>query len=204
MNRKEFIDSTILKFEDDIFSELKEFFINQGYISFSFYSNNSISKELFAEKLLDYFEKVEINTSKSFDKLIEKYISNLDSVIGNRIAKEHKPSKKNPVHILPRARKYYNKAIAIKKDITSQSLIDYSRIMLCLYAEIIKTNGKEITEINYASECLNIKYITEAMKKEQNSLIKSPKFSLKDSYNDDYCAFVLLTVMYYYIKNKEC
>lgn len=203
MNRKEFIDSTILKFEDDIFSELKEFFINQDYISFSFYSLNSISKELFAEKLLDYFEKVEINTSKTFDKLIEKYISNLDSVIGNRIAKEHKPSKKNPVHILPRARKYYNKAISMKKDVTFQSLIDYSRIMMCLYTEIIKTNDKEITEINYASECLSIKDITEAMKKEQNSLIKSSKFSLKDSYNDDFCTFVLMTVMYYYIKNKE-
>ncbi len=203
MNRKEFIDSTILKFEDDIFSELKEFFINQDYISFSFYSLNSISKELFAEKLLDYLEKVEINTSKPFDKLIEKYISNLDSVIGNRIAKEHKPGKKKPIHILPRARKYYNKAIAMKKDVTFQVLIDYSRIMMCLYTEIIKANDKEITEINYASECLNIKDITEAMKKEQNSLIKSSKFSLKDSYNDDFCTFVLMTVMYYYIKNKE-
>ena len=203
MDRKEFIENTILNFEDEIFSELKEFFINEDYISFSFYTLNSISKELFAEKLLDYFEKVEIQTSKSFDKLIEKYMANLDSIVCGKIAKEHKPTKKNPEHILPRARKYYNKAISIKKDNSIQSLIDYSRIMMCLYAKIIKTDDKEITEINYASECLNIKDITEAMKKEQNSLIKSSKFNLKDSYEDDFCTFVLVTIMYYYIKNKE-
>ena len=29
------------------------------------------------------------------------------------------------------------------------------------------------------------------------------EFNLKDSYEDDFCTFVLVTIMYYYIKNKE-
>ena len=203
MERKEFIENTILKFEDDIFSELKEFIINQGYISFSFYSLNSISRELFAEKLLDYFEKVEINTSKNFDKLIEKYISNIDSIVSGKIAKEQKANKKNPVHYVPRARKYYNKAASLKKNVTMQSLVDYSRIMMCLYIEIINTEEKEISDINYASECLNLKDIIDAMKKEQNPLIKSSKFNLKDSYGDDFYTLIMITIIYFHIKNKE-
>lgn len=203
MERKEFIENTVLKFEDDIFSELKEFIINQSYINFSFYSLNSISRELFAEKLLDYFEKVEINTSKTFDKLIEKYISNIDSIVSGRIAKEQKANKKNPVHYIPRARKYYNKAASLKKNVTMQSLIDYSRIMMCLYTEIINTEEKEISEINFASECLKIKDIIDAMKKEQNPLIKSSKFNLKDSYGDDFYTLIMITIIYFHVKNKE-
>lgn len=203
MERKEFIENTILKFEDDIFSELKEFIINQGYISFSFYSLNSISRELFAEKLLDYFEKVEINTSKNFDKLLEKYISNIDSIVSGKIAKEQKANKKNPVHYIPRARKYYNKAASLKKNVTMQSLVDYSRIMMCLYTEIINTEEKEISDINYASECLNLKDIIDAMKKEQNPLIKSSKFNLKDSYGDDFYTLIMITIIYFHVKNKE-
>jgi hypothetical protein len=203
MERKEFIENTVLKFEDDIFSELKEFTINQGYINFSFYSLNSISRELFAEKLLDYFEKVEINTSKNFDKLLEKYISNIDSIVSGKIAKEQKANKKNPVHYIPRARKYYNKAASLKKNVTMQSLVDYSRIMMCLYTEIINTEEKEISDINYASECLNLKDIIDAMKKEQNPLIKSSKFNLKDSYGDDFYTLIMITIIYFHIKNKE-
>lgn len=203
MERKEFIENTVLKFEDDIFSELKEFIINQGYINFSFYSLNSISRELFAEKLLDYFEKVEINTSKNFDKLLEKYISNIDSIVSGKIAKEQKANKKNPVHYIPRARKYYNKAASLKKNVTMQSLVDYSRIMMCLYTEIINTEEKEISDINYASECLNLKDIIDAMKKEQNPLIKSSKFNLKDSYDDDFYTLIMITIIYFHVKNKE-
>ncbi len=203
MNAKEFVANTILKFDDDIFARMREFFVNNGYISFAFCSLDSVSKEQFADKLCDYFEKVEIRNSKTFDKLIDKFITGLDFVIGFRVAKEQKPSKKNPVHFIPRARKYYDKACEIKKTRCHQSLVDYSRIMMCLYAEIIKTNGKEITEINYASECLNLESIVESMKAEQNRFQKTPKFNLKESLNEDTCSFVLLAVLYFYIKNNE-
>ena len=63
--------------------------------------------------------------------------------------------------------------------------------------------GKEITEINYASECLNLDSIVESMKAEQNRLQKTPKFNLKESLNEDTCSFVLLAVLYFYIKNNE-
>ncbi len=202
MNRKEFVEYTLFKFEDDLFFELKELFIKRELISFNFYSFDFITKELFAEKLLDYFEKVEINTSKSFEKLLEAYASNLDSVISGKVAKEHKPNKKNPVHILPRARRYYDKAISMKKIGDMQSLVDFSRIMMCLYMEIMSKNGEEIDEINYAFECLDINKIIDSLQKEQNNLLKLQKFNLKNPYGDDFFTFVLVTIVYYHIKNN--
>ena len=127
----------------------------------------SVSKEIFAEKLYDYFEKVEINTSKSFDKLIDKYMSNIDSLVSGKVAKAHRANKKNPHPIVPRARKYYEKADERRKEKTLENLVDFSRIMMCLYTAIIKNDKKEITDMNYSSDCLYIETIVDAMENEQ-------------------------------------
>lgn len=202
MDKKELIKNTLLNFEEDLFSEIKEFFAAKDYISFSFCSMSSVSKEIFAEKLYDYFEKVEINTSKSFDKLIDKYMSNIDSIVSGKVAKAHRANKKNPHPIVPRARKYYEKADERRKEKTLENLVDFSRIMMCLYTAIIKNDKKEITDMNYSSDCLYIETIVDAMKNEQAVLGKSAKFNLKDFYDDDDFTFILLSLIYFYIKNN--
>ncbi len=202
MEKKEFIKKTILNFEEDLFSDVKDRFATKDYITFSFCSMNFVSREIFSEKLYDYFEKVEINTSKSFDKLLEKYMSNMDSLVSGKIAKAQKANKKNPNPIVPRARKYYDKADERRKEKSFDNLIDFSRIMMCLYTAIIKNDKKEITDMNYSSDCLDIETIVDAMEKEQAVIGKAAKFNLKDFYDDDDFTFILLTVIYYYIKNN--
>lgn len=203
MNRQEFIENTILQLNEELFEEMRDLFINERYISFSFFAPEEITKAVFAEKIYDYFEKTEICDSKTFERLVEKYMMNFDSVIGGKIAKEHKPTKRNPVHILPRARKYYDKADSLKKDIDLQKLVDFSRIMMCLYTEIIKSGDKEITELDYSIESIDIERILESLAKEQNNLLKKQKFDTKNHYDDDFCTFIFLIVMYYHIRNNE-
>lgn len=203
MKRQDFIKNTILKLDDDLFVKLKEHILKEKYMVFSFHNSESISKKIFAEKLSDYFEKVSINQSKPFDKLIDKYMSNIDSVVGGKIAKSQKPNKKNPNPIIPRARKYYDKIIGFSKEPNLQNIVDYSRIMMCLYTEIIKNDGKEISDMEYSSECLDINQIIDSLKKEQNGVLKHPKFDLASSYSIDICSFVILIIMFYHIKNNE-
>ena len=69
-----------------------------------------------AEKLCDYFEKIELKMGKPFEKVVEKYTADLDSVVGDRIAKEPKPRKNKPTPPTPRARKYYEKACFLRKN----------------------------------------------------------------------------------------
>ena len=202
MDRKEFIEGTILKFEDDIFSELKEFFATKDYISFSFCSLNCVSKDIFAEKLYDYFEKVELNTSKSFDKLVEKYMSNMDSIISGKVAKAHRANKKNPHPIVPRARKYYEKADERRQEKSFENLIDFSRIIMCLYTAIMKNNKQEITDMSYSTDCLDLESIINSMENEKAVIGKSAKFDLSDFYDDDDFTFILLSLIYFYIKNN--
>ena len=203
MERQEFIENTILQLDKELFEEMRDFFINERYISFSFFAPEEISKAVFAEKIYDYFEKTEICDSKTFERLVEKYMLNFDSVISGKIAKEHKPTKRNPVHILPRARKYYDKADSLKKDIDLQRLVDFSRIMMCIYTEIIKSGDKEITELDYSIESIDIEKILDSLAKEQNNLLKKQKFDTKNHYDDDFCTFIFLIIMYYHIRNYE-
>ena len=56
MQRKEFLEKTVIQLDDDLFGELKKLIVGK-YISFSFIKKESITKETLAEKLFDYFDK---------------------------------------------------------------------------------------------------------------------------------------------------
>jgi len=209
MECKEFIESTILKLENKWFDELKKLLIEKKYLSFYFFSVESVSREVMAEKLCDYFEKVQrYNTNTfgkpmDFDGLLEKYISNWDVVVREKIAKEKKPTKKDPIHIIPRSRKYYQNIAEKKDDLSFQNIIDFSRVMMCLYVSIIKNAGNVINDFDYSTDCLNITQIINSLRKEQNGLVKNLRFDLKDRYDTDRCTFIIIIIMFYHIKNNE-
>ena len=56
-----------------------------------FISHSSKDLEL-SEKICDYFEKLELKTGKSFDKYVESYLKDLDSIIERRITYKAKAS----------------------------------------------------------------------------------------------------------------
>lgn len=207
LEAKEFIELSVKNLDDRNFNELKERLLGE-YITFSFIEDNKINKDVFSEKLLDYFDKLQIKTKCGFESMLQEYMGRWDELVSRRIAKTP-PTKKNeePAPV-PRARKYYNKIMEIKKSrrLTPRQIVDYTRIVMCLYSSIIEASFEEINDFGYPSRCLDIDRILVAMKAEKAPIIKVGKktlFDLTELYCEDTGTFILSMIMYYYIKNNE-
>ena len=207
MNYSELILETFSNLTSDLFDEVKNTVVDE-LIHFSVLKKDEISPVILSEKVCDYIEKVQLSTGKAFEQQVEEYISKLDAIVGNRIAKPVKADKEKGEGKMPRARKYYERACVLKKSYTTkQGLIDYSRIMMCLYMAILANNFELITDFNYSIDCLNLFEIMNAMRNEKTDLFvgigKKNRFDTKDEYGIDRCTFVLIVLMYYCIKSKE-
>ena len=168
MDKKELLKNTILSLDSDSFFEFKTYFFRE-FFGFNFLDDSEVTQSIFAEKLYDYFEKVEYSNNKDFPNLLQKYMQSLDDKVSKYIEKS--PRKKNAeIEDIPRARKYYNKIIEYKKqnDLDYNRLRDYSRIMFCLYAEITNQNDT-ITNFDYSISRLDYSKIIQSMKKSKTS-----------------------------------
>ena len=205
MDYSEFIKTTVNTLKPDTYDQIKQILIPE-YLTFSIIPEEEITLGIVSEKLCDYFEKLDLKTGKSFDKYVESYLKDLDSIVERRIEKTPQPKKNDttPV-IVPRARKYYEKAVSLKKTrtLSTSNLVDYTRIMLCLYTAIIKNGFKEIGNFDFSSDCLNPLDIIDAMKNEQVKIGKKSKFDIKELYCSDTCTFILTIVIIYKIINDR-
>lgn len=168
MDKKELLKNTILSLDSDSFFEFKTYFFRE-FFGFNFLDDSEVTQSIFAEKLYDYFEKVELSNNKDFSTLLQKFMQSLDDKVSKYIEKS--PRKKNAeIEDIPRARKYYNKIIEYKKqnDLNYNRLRDYSRIMFCLYAEITNQNDT-ITNFDYSISSLDYSKIIQSMKKSKTS-----------------------------------
>ena len=209
MDYKEFVKSTVNALQPDVFEQIKTVLIPE-YLTFSIIPEDGITPVILSEKLCDYFEKLELKTGKSFDKYVESYLKDLDSIVERRIAKTPQPKKNDPTPVVvPRSRKYYEKAVSLKKARTLATgvLVDYTRIMLCLYTAIIKSGFKEISNFDFSSDCINPLDIIAAMKNEQEPVAikigKKQKFDIKDLYCSDTCTFMLTIILAFKILNDR-
>ena len=109
MSCASFVQTTITNLDTGLFNECRDVLVDE-YLPLSLAQKDDLTVPVLAEKLCDYFEKIELKTGKPFEKVVEKYTADLDSVVGERIAKEPKPRKNKPTPPTPRARKYYEKA----------------------------------------------------------------------------------------------
>ncbi len=201
MDCQELVKSTVMELDANSFDALSKAIVGE-FLSFSIIQENEVSKSVLAEKICDYFEKLELHTRKSFEKQIESYMNNLDAIVGRRIAKAVQPAKKDATPIeTPRARKYYDKALLIKsqKPLSPRQLMDYSRFMFCLYAEIIKNEYKEIENLNYSVTCLNPEVIINSMKNEPGTdfpvFNMIMKFEIKNPYSSDPGTFIIALIV---------
>lgn len=202
MNYIEFVEKIIGNLDGELFCSFRNILVDE-YLSFAAIKCTDVTQQIMKEKLCDYFEKVELKTGRSLEKIIEKYMADVDSIVSERIAAAPK-AKKGATAQLPRARKYYDRACAIRKDnkMTKHGLRDYSRIMLCLYSEIIKNNRFKIIEnFDYSYECINLAQIITAMRSETILLGKFPKFDTTSPYEADRCTFILVIMMVFYIRS---
>lgn len=208
MTYLDLIRDTVLKMSQETFSQWRDVLVGQ-YITFSVIAPEEISQSIMAEKLCDFFEKAELKNGKSFEKLVEVYFSNLDSIVAGRVAKAPQQRKKDEASLpMPRTRKYYEKAQEIRKGkLNLTRMIDYSRIMMCLYAAIIKNNGKEIQNFDFATSSLKIGDIILAMKEEQDTLpfnvLKKKKFDGVEPYGMDAVTFILAITLLYKITGEN-
>ena len=145
MTRIEFVEQTVLEIEVDVFEILMEKLLD-GYISFQIIDKENVTRDIFAEKLCDYFEKVKMKTDLTFNKIINRYISDWEEILKDSITVEATDQKDGSIS---RAKKYYDHALKIKnnKEKTLEHLVDYTRIMLCLYMAVIDNDGKKIKVI---------------------------------------------------------
>ena len=207
MYRKCFVNKTVSSLTPERFERLRDILDSENYIPFDFVEHERIDESFLEEKIGDYFEKVELLAGgKRFEYIIEQYANDLDSVVKDHIdVGSH--ANKGSAPVVPRARKYYYRASALKKEglKTFESLLDYSRIMLCLYMAIINKKHKYISNFDYSSECLKGKEIMSALRNEKDSNIfgERKKFDTHSPYSMDRCTFILVIIMYQYIKSNE-
>lgn len=94
MNYKEFVKSIVNTMQPDVFEQIKTVLIPE-YLSFSIIPEEGVTLAILSEKLCDYFEKLELKTGKSFDKYVESYLKDLDSIVERRIEKAPQSKKKD-------------------------------------------------------------------------------------------------------------
>ena len=198
----DFVVETVGSFDDNTFEILKKALLGE-YLSFSIIKEDKVSKEELSEKVCDYFEKMTIKTGKSFDKLIEAYTKGIDYVVGNKIAKAPRAKKNSQMkEDMPRAAKYYEKALKIKnsRNLSTRNLIDYSRIIFCLYMEIIKNNYTVINNFDFSANVLKPDAVINGMKMKPDFLIVKKKyFNIKELYSIDTCIFIIAIILLYTI-----
>jgi hypothetical protein len=186
------------------FERLKAALLEE-YIQFCIVTPDNVTKEIMAEKLCDYFEKFQYKSGKKFEDLVKSYMTELDSLVEPRVAQTPAAKKSEPVPVVPRARRYYEKAAEIKKSLKNISeLIDYSRLMLCLYAAIINSGDEKITNFDFSLTCLEPNAIEAALKNEKGTAWlgkknPKPRFDTSDPYTTDRSFFVLLILQMYAI-----
>ena len=207
MTRDEFVKDTIGTLNQDMFGSLKETLLGE-YLKFFFIEDADISAPVFEEKVCDYFEKLELKIGKPFDKQIETYISDIRTIVERKVAKAPQPKKREqePVET-PRSRKYYDKAESIvnKRSISFGPLRDYTRIMMCLYAAIIKNQYHEIIDFEYSINALQPVEILNSMKseKKQVTLVKAKRFDIEELYSSDTATFIITIILLHKILNDK-
>ena len=208
MDIKEFVDSTVKKLDSKNLERLKEKLIGE-HLKFIFFDEDMITQDVFCEKLVDYFEKIEIKTGDEFAKILTKYLANLDEIVKRYIPKTPSAKKGEIVPPMPRSIKYYKHAVELKgsQNLTMKHVADYSRIMMSLYMGAINAEMKETMNYEFSTEALDIDKIITAMKTEKAGfgipIGKKTLFTLEEKYSYDAATFVITAIMFSYIKNKE-
>lgn len=209
MDYHEFISSTMCNFNQDVFNAAKEALISE-YLFFSIIPDEDVTVSILSEKACDYFDKLALKTGNDFDKQIDAYIKAVDLIVSRRIAQTPKRKKKDASPaVVPRARKYYEKADSIRKtrNWKVRNLLDYSRIMFCLYAAIIENDYNEIQNLNFSVDSIKPAQIVNSMKNELDptpiKVMKKMLFDIKDLYCSDTCTFIITIIVLFAIINEK-
>ena len=196
MKPREFVESTWLDYSD-VIRDCVLMDLN-AYIKFQFMDH--IIKEVMAEKLYDHFMMVELKNNCDLNKLVKSYYKSINEIVGPQIETSKQKT---------RAQKYYEKAVTISKskEVNFQDLMDYTRIMMCLYMAVTKNQSKLISNFDLSKECLDMDTILTFIRRETVPALginkRKPRFDFHNSYSMDSCILLILTLVLYKLKDGE-
>ena len=196
MHYNEFLKETVYGMEGTSLEYLKKM-LSDMYIVFSFVENEDVDSAVLSEKLSDYFKMVGMKTFKSFDDCIHTYMDGLNAIVEPRVARTSQSS------VVPRARKYYERFAEMRFAPTRiiEDLVDYSRIMFCLYESIIENDMKPIDDFDYDRDALDPVEIIESMRSEEGrGLFRrqgSKLFDTNETYEMGTCVIVIAMILLY-------
>ena len=210
MKNNKFVCTVIDNLSQELFDELKDLLIPK-FISFSVIKNENITKEILKEWLINYFSYIELSfvdhkIKDHFNAILGVFISELDSVIKDKIAETPKKKKKDTsLPKTPRARKYYEKFASIKEstEISFDAVVDYTRIMLCLYSSIIKNEYNKIDDFDYSFSVVNVQEIITAYCSDFKSHLPITSKPYVNQFKLNNYSSIILMLLYYYIKANE-
>ena len=206
MTNKEFLDDLFNSLDDRSFELLKKKIVGE-YLEFTYINDDDINRNALSEKILDYFETLEIKSGDSTNVILQKYMSNMKNLVSAKIVRLPRGKKQESDASIPRARRYYEyaKTIRYSKDITFSQRVDFVRIILCLYMAIINDNREYIDDFDLSVDAIHIDRVLKAMKAEKTDARVGKKimFDLSSKYSIDFCTMILTIMFYVYIKNSD-
>lgn len=202
MNRKGLVRRTVIELDEEVFCELRAKLFN-NYLQFVVVENiEDVNSLMLSEKICDCFGA----TGKILNSLIEQFTTDFEMLLDSRIEK----TGENGTGIT-RARQYYEEACTINTKVASvqqagkipikifektqkkykfDEVLDYSRIMMCLYMAIMNNNYNGISNFDFSFESIDIDRLITSMKSD----------NIKGRYVQN--SSILITIlMYYYMKN---
>ncbi len=200
MDAHEFLSATVCCMEQPSVELLKSMLVGR-YLRFGFVPDEDVGTAALAEKLGDYFDKVGLRTSRSFDDCISSYMAELNSIVEPRVVKAAPAHGKEKEGAVTRAWRYYERfaETARSHDRTVDDIIDHSRVMLCLYQAIIDNGKGPIENFDYASDAIKPATILKHMRWEERRGILPPfaskRFDTEDPYGTGAFSIVMAGVM---------
>ena len=212
MDYREIIKECVIELESKSFLYLKDTLI-ADYFDFKFIQDGSITREILAEKITDYFEKVELKNNKKFKKILEFYFNHLENFVAKRVPEKTTRKNKDITSVIvPRTKRYFEKAKQLRalKFNNVRQIIDYNRILMCLLVEIVKQNNKEVTNFDFSTRCLDEMIIIPCME----SILEEDLFSIfnkksqgiikdKGFYSFEVCSLILSIIFLNKIKDAR-
>ena len=194
MDYKELLSATVYDMDGTALERLKSM-LSDMHIKFSFVKIDDVDSAVLSEKLSDYFQMVCMKTSKTIDDIIRAYMDGMNSIVEPRIAKTSQSN------VISRARKYYERfaEMRLSQNKTIDDIVDYSRIMFCLYESILENDMNPIDDFDYECDALDPVAIIEAMRLEESRglfLFQGSKlFDTSDTYEIGTCIIVIAMIM---------
>ena len=212
MDYREIIKECVIELESKSFLYLKDTLV-VDYLDFRFIQDSSITREILAEKITDYIEKVELKNNKKFEKLLEFYCNHLENYVAKRVPEKTTGRNKEIASVIvPRSRRYFEKAKQLRtlKFTNVRQIIDYNRILMCLLVEIIKNDNKEVAKFDFSTSCLDETLIIPCIEK----ILEEDLFSIfnkksqgiimdKGFYSFEVCSLILSIIFLNKIKDAR-